>query len=105
MEYTVFLTQQPNAPWRAVVHELPDCAVEAPTRAEALEKIQQQITSIVRYTEVVRLPVTELPELTRERPLLAQTPWHWFGVFQNTPIVGELYNDIEKQRDVHLVGE
>lgn len=105
MEYTVFLTQHPNAPWRAVVHELPDCVVEAATRAEALEKIQQRITSIVRYTEVVRLPVTSTPKTTEEIPFLTQTPWHWFGVSQGTPALNTLYDEIEQQRETHLIGE
>ena len=105
MEYTIFLTQQPNAPWRAVVHELPDCTVEAPTRAEALERIQQRITSIARSTEVVRIPVAVLPKNVQETPLFTQTPWHWFGISQDNAIASALYDEIEQQRERHLIGE
>ncbi len=105
MEYTVFLTQQPNTPWRAVVHELPDCVVEAPTRAEALEKIQQRILAIVSHTEVLRLQIPATPAIAgRQGQAASPTPWHWFGAFQTDPVLGSLFDEIERQRDAQILG-
>ena len=106
MEYTVILTRQPGAPWRAAVPILPDCAVEAPTREQALEKIRERITVVTSHSEVLRLRVPAAPKTTGEQLSEAsQTPWQWFGAFQNDPTWGLLFDEIERQRDAHLMEE
>ena len=106
MEYTVILTQQPGDPWRAAVPVLPDCTVEAPTRTEALEKIQERIIVITSHSEVLRLHVHAAPKVIDEQPSKAsQTPWQWFGTFQDDPTWAPLFDEIERQRDAHLTGE
>ena len=104
MEYTVFLTGRPGLPWRATVPWLPDCTVEAPTRAEALEKIKQCISTVVNQIEVLRVQLPDMPQNVNE-PLaaIAQTPWQWFGVFQNDPAWGSIFDDIEQQRDKETI--
>jgi len=106
MEYTVILTRQPGAPWRAAVPVLPNCTVEAPTRTEALEKIQERIITVTSHSEVLRLHVPAAPQATAKQPSKAsQTPWQWFGTFQDDPTWGPLFDEIERQRDAHLTGE
>ena len=33
------------------------------------------------------------------------TPWHLFGVFQNDPQWGQIFDEIERQRDECLIGD
>jgi predicted RNase H-like HicB family nuclease len=105
MEYTIFLSRQPNKPWRAVVHELPDCVVESPTRSEALEKIRERIKTVVHHLEVLRLEVEAVPQVNDQSLPLTQTPWHWFGTSADEPTHTAVYDAIEQQRDTHFVVE
>lgn len=105
MEHTVILTRQPGVPWRAAVPVLPDCTVEAPTRAEALEKIREHIIVVTSHSEVLHLHMLAAPKATGEQPSkVSQTPWQWFGTFQDDPSWGPLFDEIERQRDAHLTG-
>ncbi len=107
MEYTVILTQQPDISWRAAVPALPDCVEEASTRDEVLKKIQQRIIAVVSHSEVLKLRVSVAPKLVRatgedEWPV---SSWPGFGLFQGDPTWGELFDEIEHQRDQHWSGE
>lgn len=105
MEYTVILTQQPGAPWRAVVPGLPDCVVEAPSRIQALEEIRQSIISVVSRSEVLRIQVPVTPAATSAQPTpLSQTPWQWFGIFQSDPTWSALFDDVDRQRSNQVAG-
>lgn len=104
MYYTTFLMRDKNMVWRATVPALPDCHVDAPTRAEAIKKIQERVAQVITHVEVLQLPLPANGKMTNgaaETP--DQTPWEWFGVFQNDPSWGELFTDIEKQRDAHVI--
>ena len=105
MEYTTLLTHQTDSPWRAVVPGLPDCAAEAPTRAEILVKIQKCIAEMVSYTEVLQIEVPASPKSTNGTSTENPKPvsWQWFGTFQDDAQWKELFKDIEQQRDVQLV--
>ena len=106
MEYTVILTRPSFSPlWHAVAPGLPDCAVEAPTRAEAIQEIQQLIMAVVSYSEVLRLEVPTSKTADGLLPGKDETPWQWFGAFENDPTWGPLFDEIEQQRDAHLIGE
>lgn len=107
MEYTTLLTHQPDSLWRAVVPGLPDCTAEAPTRAEVLAKIQERIAATVSYIEVVQVEVPASPKNTNGFPNEQATsiPWHWFGAFQSDAQWGELFEEIEQQRDAQLMGD
>ncbi len=106
MEYTVILTRQPGAPWRAAVPILPNCAVEASTRTDALEKIRERIIVVINHSEILRLHVPAVPQLIGEPPPeTSETPWRWFGAFESDPTWGLLFDEIERQRDAHYLIE
>ncbi len=107
MKYTTLLTYQPDSLWRAVVPGLPDCTAEAATRAEVLVKIQERIAETVSYTEVVQVEVPVSLKTTNGVPAehAGSTPWHWFGAFQKDAQWGELFEEVEEQRDAQLMGE
>lgn len=45
--------------------------------------------------QVVRVPLLGQPQ--------TETPWEWFGCFQDDPDWAELFGEIERRRDAHLV--
>ena len=58
---------------------------------EAHQKLQPLVTYPDSASNVVQL--TDNPE-----------PWKWAGVFKDDPTWDQLLEDIERQRDMHLVG-
>jgi len=110
MEYTVVLTRQPDTRWRAVVPSLPECEAEAETRAEVLAQIKERLAEVVSHTEVLRIELPIAPVLRHEstddaRRVAVPGTWEGFGLFHDDPSWGELFEDIERQRDQRLVGE
>jgi len=93
MKYTVFLTQEKQGNFHAIVPMLPDCQASAPTRQEALKMIHQTITQVINHSEIIQLEVSAQP-----KPVLEETPWQWFGAFSDDPTWGELFDEIERQR-------
>lgn len=111
MEYTVVITKEPNAHWRAVASELPECAVEAPTRDEALTRIKERIAEASQQIEVLKVEVPDSPNgnqnglaassfLKREGSI-----WDHLGAFKDDPTWDEMFDEIERRRDQHLVGD
>lgn len=43
-------------------------------------------------------------QLCYQTLLLALKKWRWFGAFKNDPQLDFIYDDIERQRDLHRVG-
>jgi predicted RNase H-like HicB family nuclease len=105
MNYTTLLTQKNGTSWRAVVPGLPECVAEAPTREEVLAKIQECIIEVVSHSEVIQLQVPVTPKTTNGQILQAsQTPWAWFGAFADDPMWGQIFDEIERERNMHLIG-
>ena len=108
MEYTVVLTQRHELTplWSATVPALPGCTVEAPSRLEALEKIRRRITEVASRTELVRVDVPAVPVTDGDqRTGPVSTPWEWYGAFKGDATWDQLFDEIERQRDAHLMGE
>jgi predicted RNase H-like HicB family nuclease len=103
MEYTVIITRQPGMRRRATVPALPECVPEAATRDEVLASIQEQIQTFISQSEVVRLqvPIVPTPQATATEAVPGS--WHWSGVFQDDSTWGDLFDEIERQRDEHLI--
>lgn len=108
MEYTVVLTRE-NSHWRAVATDLPECAVDAPTRDEAITMIKSRIADVSQYVEILKIEIPECSGI--EQPLnvskLNKTGsiWDYYGVFKDDPTLDEMFDEIERKRDQRLAGE
>jgi predicted RNase H-like HicB family nuclease len=96
MKYTVLLTKENLGHFRAVVANLPHCQVQANTRDQALSEIRDLISRFLSQTEMVQLEIPSTP--SPNSPRLEETPWQWFGAFQEDPTWGPLFEEIERQR-------
>jgi len=96
MKYTVLLTKEQPGQFLAVAVNFPHCQVQANTRDEALNDIRDRLNRFLSQTEMVQL---EIPStLSPNSPRLEETPWQWFGAFQEDPTWGPLFEEIERQR-------
>ncbi|NJO17828.1 MAG: hypothetical protein HC877_19485 [Thioploca sp.] len=91
MKYTVLLTKENPEQFRAVAVNLPACQVQAKTRDEALSAIRDLMSRLLSQAEIVQLEIPNSPHLE-------ETPWQWFGAFQDDPTWGPLFDEIEHQR-------
>lgn len=101
MQYTTLITHISDNSWRAVVPALPDCAVEADSRNEAVTKIKEKIQDVVRRIEVVQISVPEEPTLTAENGGYQEngSPWDMVKMFVDDPTWDQLFDKIEEERD------
>jgi predicted RNase H-like HicB family nuclease len=102
MEYTVVITKEPDARWRAVASELPECAVEAPTRDEALARIKERIAEASQHIEVLKI---EVPDSPNGNGAPRDSIKSLMGLFKDDPTWGEMFDEIERRRDQHWAGE
>lgn len=96
MKYTVILTEEANGNFYATVPGLPDCQVEAPTRREVLHTLRERISMIVSRSEILQL---DIPTAPKAIDVQRQTPWEWFGKFHGDQSWGQLFDEIEEQKD------
>ena len=105
MQYTVLLSKQPDALWRAVVPVL-HCVTEAATREEVLARIKENIAQVHKNFEVVQV---EVPLLNCNQPEQSERTfeetWPYFGAFKGDPNWGEFFDEIERRRDETLAGD
>jgi len=97
MKYTVILTED-NGHFQAMVAGLPDCTVLAKTRTEALNNIRQAISKLIGRSEIIQL---EIPTEPKTGQIHNDIPWEWFGAFKDDSTWGELFEDIERQRNAN----
>lgn len=98
MKYTVMLTEDRKGNFYAQVPGIPDCNAKAKTRKEAIDIIRNAIANVVRKSEIIQLDVPVKPKAGN---LHSETPWEFFGAFKGMPLWGELYDEIERQRDMN----
>ena len=94
MKCTVVLTETVNGNIHVTVPGLPDCAVEATTRDEALRKVRENLTSFIDRSEILQLDVSTG---SKSRNHQFETPWDWFGRFKGEPAWGKFFDDTECQ--------
>lgn len=102
MKYTVILTEKTDGNIHVTVPGLPECAVEAKTREEALNTARENISTIISQSEIVQLDVPAEP---KSKSLHSNTPWEWFGIFKDDPIWKKLFNDIPKNQLANWIDE
>jgi hypothetical protein len=107
-EYKVLVThapaREPNGQqwhWRATVLGLPDLVAEAGSREQVLKQIQSRLGELLRQAEIVTVPA---PVSTEETDALRAQGWDDHGLFKNDPEALQLFDEIEEERDRHLVG-
>ncbi len=98
MNYTVILTEKADGSYYASVPALPDCRAKAETRVEALDSVRQTIVNFISRSEVVKLDVHVEP---KSGALHQETPWEFFGGFQDDRTWGPLFDEIENYRNSH----
>ncbi|MGH9767410.1 MAG: hypothetical protein ACREAB_08250 [Blastocatellia bacterium] len=112
-EYRVLVTHtpvsEPNAQpgrWWATVLGFPYIAEEAVSREQVLRQIQTRLAEILRHSEVVTLTVQALPSpvADEDEDALLSQGWDDHGLFKNDPEALMLFDEIEEERDRHLVG-
>ena len=96
MKYTVIITEDKHGNVFAMAPGLPDCHVQAKTRKEVIRKIREVITEIISRSEVIQLEVSAEP---KSGVLHHETPWEFFGAYQNEPAWGAFFDEVERRRD------
>lgn len=109
MEFDVFITQELDACWRAVVPVLPNCSVAGTTREEAIARITACLTENFSHGEVLRLSIpgsNGQPNVsaTNTGDTAPAQEWPGYGSFRDDPAWGEIFDEIERRRDEHTVG-
>src|SRR5882672_7715016 len=111
-EFRVLVTQapvcEPNGQpgrWRATALGFPDIAEEGASREQVIQQIRARIVEILRHAEIVTLTVPALPSsaATKEDEELLAQGWDDHGLFKNDPEALKLFDEIEEERDHHLV--
>ena len=118
----------PKSHWWATLLGFPFIVETAVTRHEVLAQIKQRIADMIKNAEIVTVRASELAELTMSEPVLspvsaAQTKgksltkdddidreqlmamgWDDYGLYSNEPDAMLLFDEIEEERNKHLVG-
>jgi len=102
MKYTVVITQEQSGDVSAAAPGLPECHVQANSRQEAIQKISQSITDIIRRSEVIQL---DIPDAVRSQKKHQETPWNLFGSHPQDPAWGGFFDELEHHRQVEQFEE
>lgn len=96
MKYTLILTKKSDGGIHVSIPALPECAIEAGDRDEALDLARQAIAETMSRSEIVLLDVPQAPKVARSRD---EVPWEWFGKAEGDITWDPLFDDIEQQRE------
>lgn len=104
----MLITKESDYLWRAAVQGLPDCKAEAETRDQVIIAIKTCLDELMRRTEVIRVeapaPTMRTQSLNGEAVYTTfEQEWPDFGAFRDDPTLDEMFDDIERRRDAHLV--
>ncbi|NOT60627.1 MAG: hypothetical protein HOP19_10440 [Acidobacteria bacterium] len=102
MQYTVMLTKDAEAHWRAAVPALPEYVVEAATREAALAQLSERLAQTQPQIEFVQVVV---PDATKDVATNGQAsttkttdPWPYFGAYAGDANWGEFFEELDRQR-------
>ena len=94
MRYTVLLQSHPDKGYTATALAIPNCAGRGKSEKEALENVQTLIHETLSRSKLVTIDVdTDVFKIERN-------PHHWFGAFKEDATWGELFDEIERLRDI-----
>jgi hypothetical protein len=111
IEYKVLLTRQSPATqedgqqqcWRATVLGFPYLTAEACSREQALDQIKTRLEELLRHAEIVTVTAPALPLASNSDDQLTAMGWHDYGFFANDPEALKLFDEIEEERNKHLI--
>lgn len=110
-EYKVLMTYSPTAKakgedrWRATLLGFPNIVEEALTRDQALRQIEARLADMLSHAEIITLHGPALPvEADDNYDELTALGWGDHGLFKDDPDALQLFDEIERDRDNHLVG-
>ena len=92
MTYRLLLRNRAANGYTATALAWPDCTVEAPTREEALARMQQAIRELLAESEVVEL---EVPDSEAQLP---KSDNGTFGMFRDDPTFAEFLEEVQAYR-------
>ena len=79
---------------------------EAVSREQALEKVKTRIADMASRAEIVTLQAPALPiESNETEDKLLANGWDDHGIFKDNPAALQLFDEVEKERDQHLIGD
>ncbi len=110
-EYKVLVTHLPvsgqnRSQWRALLLGFPDMVAEADSREQAITQLEGRLRDLLRHSEIMTLtapPLTNSAAIDDEAVLRAQG-WDDHGLFKNDPEALLMFEEIEEERNRHLVG-
>ena len=110
-EYQVLLTRQESAApeagqpqcWRATVLGFPYLVAEACSREQALDRIKAGLDELLRQSEIVTVTAPAPPSALNGDDQLAAMGWDDYGFFANDPDALKLFDEIEEERNKHLI--
>jgi hypothetical protein len=113
-DYKVLVTHlpagEPNGQqchWRAMVLGFPDLVAEADSREQVIKQIESLLYETLGHSEIVTVTTPARLLATTYEPedaLLAQG-WDDHGLFKDDPEALKLFDEIEEERNRHLVGK
>ncbi|MEZ4869419.1 MAG: hypothetical protein R3C14_49305 [Caldilineaceae bacterium] len=91
--------------WQATLLGFPFIIEEAFSRDQVLMQIKERITDMVANAEIVTLHAPALSVTANgSSDELAIQGWGDRGIFKNDPDALQIFDDIEQERNRHLVG-
>ena len=100
--------------WKAQVIAFPQFTAEGSSRDAVLEEIKEQLATLEAESEIVSVPVQQRQETPPEAapPLdeelaaqLRAKGYKHFGIFADDPGALAVFDEIERLRDQHTIGE
>jgi len=96
MRYTVLLQNHSNKGYTATALDIPNCVGAGKSEEEALESVQNLVRETLSRGKLVTIDVdTDVFKIERN-------PARWFGAFKEDATWGELFDEIERLRDMTI---
>lgn len=110
-DYKVLMTRSPVAKanggqrWRATLLGFPTIVEEAFSRDQAIKQIEARLADMLAHAEIITLHGPALPmEMNGNSDELAALGWDDYGLFKDDPDALQLFDEVERERNNHLVG-
>ncbi len=96
MHYKVLLQSHPDNGYTATALAIPNCVGVGESEKEALENVQNLLRETLSRSKLVTIDVdADVFKIERN-------PDYWFGAFKEDATWGELFDEIERLRDMTI---